>query len=234
MKESQEKLINWTAILLAAICAGGLGWGFGFACGGILTRPNREMVDAEIKRYQDIAAEHARARTVAEGKASELEGASGDRAGLTPVDVTVVVAAIELYECMVRAEAMQRVREAIQEKFNKDGYSDTFLCTLDGHQEELARVLAEAEGMEVPDNADVRAVHVDVVEGLAAQVEFAKVITKLYKNPGNQRMLAESRKEAVGARDAGFRAQLAVIGLWEVCCPGILRAWHVGRWDEDE
>lgn len=61
--ESRAKLINWTAILLVALCAGGLGWAFGLACGGILTKPDREKVDAEIKtcKAQVAASEAAEA-----------------------------------------------------------------------------------------------------------------------------------------------------------------------------
>ncbi len=222
MKESEAKLINWTAILLAAICAGGLGWAFGFACGGILTSPNREKVDAEIKRYQDIAAEHARARTVAEGKASEREGASGDRAGLTAVDPAMLAAAVQLYELVVRVDALQDVQGAIQRKFDEDGYADRFLCTLDGHREQLARVLARAEAMEVPDNDDVRAVHVGVVEGLAAQMELAEFLNELYRSQGSEKLRARGWREAAKARQVWTKGQIMVISLWEACFPGVM------------
>ncbi len=226
MQESQAKLSNRTAILLAAICAGGLGWAFGFACGGVLTRPSREKVDAEIRRYQDIAAEHVRARNVAEGKARELERASGDRAGLTPVDRAILAAAVELYELVLRAEALQDVRDAIQRKFGKDGYGDTFLCTLDGHREQLARVVAKAEAMEVPDNDDVRRVHVDVVEGLTAQMEFAEFLSELYRSQGSEKLRDRGWREAAKARQMGTKAQIMVISLWEACFPGVMGSMY--------
>lgn len=214
--ESRAKLINWTAILVAAICTGGLGWAFGFACGGVLTRPSREKVEAEIRRYQDIAAEHVRARNVAKGRAR------GNRDGLTSVDPAILAAAVELYEVVVRAEALQDVLGAIQRKFGEDGYGDTFLCTLDGHREQLARVLAKAEAMRVPDNDDVRRVHVDVVEGLTAQMKLAEFLNELYRSQGSDKLLAKGGREAAKARQVGTKAQIMVISLWEAYFPGVM------------